>query len=72
MNKYRGSNFDDFLKEEGMLEDVSERAQKRLEALRVEDAPAGSSNGFLQWLKQFVNRRFPISSDARRETASSR
>lgn len=30
MNKYSGSNFNDFLEEEGILEEVSARAQKRL------------------------------------------
>ena len=30
MNKYSSSNFDDFLAEEGILEEVSEGAQKRL------------------------------------------
>ena len=29
MNKYSDSNFDDFLAEEGLLEEVSARAQKR-------------------------------------------
>ena len=37
MNKYSGSNFDDFLAEEGLLEEVSARAQKRFLALQVED-----------------------------------
>lgn len=37
MNKYSGSNFDDFLAEEGILEEVSTRAQKRLLALQIED-----------------------------------
>ena len=37
MNKYSGSNFDDFLAEEGLLEEVSARAQKRLLALQIED-----------------------------------
>ncbi len=37
MNKYSGSNFDDFLAEEGILEEVSEGAQKRLLALQIED-----------------------------------
>ena len=37
MNKYSGSNFDDFLEEEGILEDVSARAQKRLLALQIDD-----------------------------------
>ena len=37
MNKYSGSNFDDFLKEEGILEDVSAKAQKRLLNLQLSD-----------------------------------
>ena len=35
-NKYRGSNFDDFLREEGILEDVEIRAAKRAVALELE------------------------------------
>ncbi len=37
MNKYSGSNFDDFLAEEGILEEVSARALKRLIALQIAD-----------------------------------
>ncbi|RJP31141.1 MAG: Fis family transcriptional regulator [Candidatus Omnitrophota bacterium] len=37
MNKYNGSNFDNFLEEEGLLEEVSARAQKRLLALQLND-----------------------------------
>ena len=37
MNKYSGSNFDDFLTEEGILEEVSARALKRLLALQIAD-----------------------------------
>ena len=36
-NPYSGSSFDDFLAEEGILEEVSTRAQKRLLALQIED-----------------------------------
>lgn len=36
-NKFTGSDFDDFLAEEGILEEVSTRAQKRLLALQVAD-----------------------------------
>ena len=35
MNKFNGSNFDDFLAEEGILEEVTVRAQKRLLALQI-------------------------------------
>ena len=37
MNKYTGSNFDDFLEEEGLLEEVSAKAHKRLLALQLCD-----------------------------------
>ena len=37
MNKYSGSNFDDFLDEEGILGEVSAKAQKRLLALQIAD-----------------------------------
>lgn len=37
MNRYSGSNFDDFLVEEGILEEVSARARKRLLALQIAD-----------------------------------
>ncbi len=37
MNKYTGSSFDDFLQEEGIFEEVSARAQKRLLALQIND-----------------------------------
>jgi DNA-binding Xre family transcriptional regulator len=36
-NPYTGSDFDDFLAEEGILEEVSTRAQKRLLALQIAD-----------------------------------
>jgi antitoxin HicB len=35
MNAYSGSNFDDFLAEEGILEEVSARALKRLLAMQL-------------------------------------
>jgi len=38
MNRYTGSDFDDFLREEGILEEVSARAHKRLLALQLQDA----------------------------------
>ncbi|NOX60855.1 MAG: XRE family transcriptional regulator [Chloroflexi bacterium] len=38
MNPYSGSNFDDFLKEEGIYEDVVARASKRLLVMQIEDA----------------------------------
>jgi hypothetical protein len=35
-NKHRGSSFDDFLKEEGILEEVELKAAKRAVALQLE------------------------------------
>ena len=37
MNKHSGSSFDEFLKEEGILEEVSAKAHKRLLALQLAD-----------------------------------
>ena len=37
MNKYSGGNFDDFLKEEGIFEEVLESTRKRMLALQIED-----------------------------------
>ena len=37
MNKFKGGNFDDFLEEEGILEEVSAKAHKRLLALQLSD-----------------------------------
>ncbi len=37
MNQYSGSDFDDFLTEEGILDKVSARAYKRLLALQLQD-----------------------------------
>ena len=36
MNKYSGSNFDDFLEDEGILEEVSALAQERLKVFQAE------------------------------------
>jgi len=37
-NPYSGSNFDDFLAEEGILEEVSARALKRLLAMQLAES----------------------------------
>jgi len=37
MNQYSGSNFDDFLAEDGILEEVTARAHKRLLTLQLQD-----------------------------------
>jgi antitoxin HicB len=38
MNRYTGSDFDGFLREEGILEEVTARAHKRLLALQLDEA----------------------------------
>ena len=38
MNQYTGSDFDEFLAEEGILEEVTARAHQRLLALQLQDA----------------------------------
>jgi DNA-binding Xre family transcriptional regulator len=40
MNPYTGTDFDDFLAEEGILEEVSARALKRLLAIQLEEIMA--------------------------------
>jgi hypothetical protein len=37
MNRYTGGNFDQFLQEEGILEEVSAKAHKRLLVLQLAD-----------------------------------
>jgi len=39
-NQYSGTDFDDFLAEEGILEEASTKAQKRLLALQIADIMA--------------------------------
>ena len=57
MNKYSGSNFDNFLKEEGIFEEVSARTQARVAALQAEES-SGRINRFFQWLQQAINDFF--------------
>ncbi len=63
-NKYSGSNFDDFLKEEGMLDEVKALAQKELSAegslksdQNSEDmkGPTKSITRFFRWLRHVFN-----------------
>jgi DNA-binding Xre family transcriptional regulator len=42
MNVYSGSDLDDFLREDGILEEVTAKAHKRLLALQLQDAIAAS------------------------------
>ncbi len=54
MNKYSGSDFDDFLQEEGILEAVSARAQKRLLALQINDIMQAANLNKI-WLAEKMN-----------------
>ena len=63
-NKYSGSDFDDFLKEEGIYEEVKALAQKELETLHngnPEDASEITEDSlgrlvrFFQWLRHAIN-----------------
>ena len=44
MNKHRGGNFDDYLKEKGISEEVSVLAQERWETLRTETSTESESS----------------------------
>jgi transcriptional regulator with XRE-family HTH domain len=56
-NKYTGSDFDDFLKEEGIYEEVTARAQKRLLALQLADAMKQSNLTKVQLAKRLGSSR---------------
>ena len=58
MNDYSGSNFDDFLAEEGILEEVSARAHKRLLALQLEDAMNETKLTKTEMTEQLESSRF--------------
>ena len=63
-NKYSGSNFDDFLKEEGIYDEVKALAQKELSVegslesdRNSEDlkGPTKPITRFIQWLRHVFN-----------------
>lgn len=70
MNKHRGSNFDDYLKEKGLSKEVSTLAQKRWETLRSEvtsetndtpevlNNPPRRANGFWHRLQHRITHLF--------------
>ncbi len=60
MNKYSGSDFDDFLKEEGILEEVTARAHKRLLALQFADAMEGGKITKTQIAKRLQTSRTQV------------
>jgi len=60
MNQYSGGDFDDFLQEEGVLEEVTARAHKRLLALQLEDALAASQLNKTQLAAQLQTSRSQV------------
>lgn len=61
MNKHRGSNFDDYLKERGISEEVSELAQEQWEILRAETTSETESSTEVpdsspSYIKRFLSR----------------
>ena len=58
VNPYSGSDFDDFLAEEGILEEVSARAHKRLLALQLEDAMNETKLTKTEMTEQLESSRF--------------
>ncbi len=60
MSKYTGSDFDEFLKDEGILQEVTARAHKRLLALQLSDAMKASNTSKLQLAKRLQTSRSQI------------
>ena len=60
MNKYTGSDFDDFLREEGILEEVTARAHKRLLALQLNEAMEASKISKTQLAERLQTSRSQI------------
>jgi hypothetical protein len=78
MSKYRGRNFEDYLKEKGISEEVSARAKKRWEVLRAEASveaedmtespgdPPKENSGFFHRIRRGVNHLFTQSRPMRK------
>ena len=60
MSKYTGSNFDEFLKDEGILEEVTARAHKRLLALQLNDAMKASNTSKTQLAERLQTSRSQV------------
>jgi DNA-binding Xre family transcriptional regulator len=60
MNKYTGSDFDDFLREEDILEEVTARAHKRLLALQLSEAMEASKISKTQLAERLQTSRSQI------------
>ena len=57
MNRYTGTDFDDFLREEGILDEVTARAHKRLLALQLKEAMETSRISKVQLAKKLQTSR---------------
>jgi antitoxin HicB len=57
MNKYTGSDFDEFLQDEGILEEVTARAHKRLLTLQLNDAMKASNTSKVQLAERLQTSR---------------
>ena len=78
MSKHRGRNFEDYLKEKGISEEVSTRAKKRWEVLRAEASiepedttespgdPPKQNNGLFHRIRRSVNHLFTQSRPMRK------
>ena len=60
MNRYSGTNFDEFLREEGILDEVTARAHKRLLALQVKEAMEVSHISKVQLAEKLETSRSQI------------
>jgi antitoxin HicB len=60
MSKYTGSDFDEFLKDEGILEEVAARAHKRLLALQLSDAMKASNTSKAQLAERLQTSRSQV------------
>lgn len=60
MNPYSGSNFDDFLAEEGILEEVSARALKQLLALQLNEIMVEAQMSKSQLAEQLQTSRSQV------------
>ena len=60
MNKYTGSDFDEFLREEGILEEVTARAHKRLLAFQLSEAMEASKISKTQLAEKLQTSRSQV------------
>ena len=60
MNTHTGSDFDDFLREEGILEEVTARAHKRLLSLQLNEAIEASKISKVQLAERLQTSRSQV------------